>query len=374
MPRTLVVDLSLRLGGASMRALNLLEAMPPGRALLAGIAGGDVLARAAERGVRAVSVGTSKSDPRIIGRLADVIRAEGIEVIDTHNPQSKLWGTLAARRTGIALVSTLNSWYFNEHEGRMRGHLYQSIESLTTPRTDRFIAVSKDIDRELQQAGVSAERIALIPNAVTLDPADYPALPARIAALPGITPRTRLIVAVGRLVEAKGYPHLIDAAAALPADSAVIIIGEGHLRPDLEARITQCGISDRVHLVGFMSREDLLGVVRAAAVFAMPSRTEGTPVALLEAAALGVPVVASRVGGIPELISNGVHGLLVPPADDAELAAALNRLLDNPREARQLATEAQARVQAEFSLEAQLSATLEAYQRAADRRQSSQGR
>ena len=114
--RALIVDLSTKFGGASMRALDLIRGMPEGQAALAGLEGSPSIKRAADLGIEVYAVGSRKFDPLIVKRLVRLARSKGFNVIDTQNPQSKLWGTLAARHAKAALVSTLNSWYFAEHQ------------------------------------------------------------------------------------------------------------------------------------------------------------------------------------------------------------------------------------------------------------------
>jgi hypothetical protein len=108
--RTLVVDLSTRFGGATMRALDLIKGMPDGQAALAGLEGSPATRRAADLGLEVYTVGRSKCDPLILKRLIRLAQTKGFNIFDTQNPQSKLWGTLAARITKAGLVSTLNSW------------------------------------------------------------------------------------------------------------------------------------------------------------------------------------------------------------------------------------------------------------------------
>ncbi len=370
--RVLIVDLSARFGGAGTRVLTLLEALPEGSAALACLDGSPVARRAGDQGAEVFVVARRKWDPRIPGRLARLVREQGFALLDAQNPQSKLWAALAAMRTGAALVSTLNSWYLWEHGGRPRGRGYQSLERLTAPRTDCFITVSEDILGRLRAWGLGPERAALVPNAVGVTPETVVGSPealVRALDIPGDAP---VVVAVGRLVEAKGYPHLL-AALARPSGPSLsgahlVIVGEGHLRPALEVDIRRLGLGDRVHLAGERSREETLAFMRNADLFVMPSVTEGTPFALLEAGALARPIVASAVGGIPAVMRHGEEALLVGPGDEAVLAEAMAALLEDRERAGRLGDAARRRVASGYGLEAMARRTMEVYALALARR------
>jgi glycosyltransferase involved in cell wall biosynthesis len=168
-----------------------------------------------------------------------------------------------------------------------------------------------------------------------------------------------LVLAVGRLIEKKGFDDLVRAAAILAAagvDFRCEIVGKGPLGHDLRALATELGVTDRVALVGPLPRERLIDLYPRAAVLAAPcvvggdGNRDGLPTVLIEAMATGVPVVATPVTGIPELVEDGVTGLLVPERDPGALAAAIQRLLVDKRLAQQLATAARRRIEESFDL------------------------
>lgn len=371
-PRALLLDLSVRLGGSTVRALNLIAAFPAGTAALAALHESPAMIEARARGLEAHEVGRHKGDLLIPARLRRAIRAGGFAVLDTENPQSKWWGSLAAMGTGVALVSTLNSWYDSEHGGNLKGRLYQGLEAITARRTDVFVVVSQDIHERLLRQGVPGDSVRLIMNAVPTDPPPGEADPAGLRASFGLPTDAVVCCAVGRLVEAKGFAHLIGSMAqvARRRDNVFcLIVGEGHLRPDLEAAIRALGLDDRVRLIGFRRPDEVLHIVRACDLFVLPSLTEGTPISLLEAASLSRPIVATRAGGTPEVVEDGVHALLVDPGDEPALAAAILRLCEYPGEAAALGGRARARIEEAFSVTAQAAATLDAYRLAVLRRQ-----
>jgi glycosyltransferase involved in cell wall biosynthesis len=348
------------------------EPLAPDRAALAGLDQSAITRRARELGLRVHGVGRSKVDPRIPGRLARLIRENDFQVLDTQNVQSKLWGSLAAGRTGAALVSTLNSWYAVEHGAALKGRLYQFIELATNRGMDLYITVSSEDRRRLHEAGISEGAIALIPNAIEIDEASVPGDRADVLRSFDLPEQSVVCCAVGRLVWAKGYEVLIEAIAQLAQRHphlSCLILGEGARRAELEAQIARADLQGRLRLTGFRTPGETLSIVKACDVFVMPSRSEGTPVALLEAAALGRPILASQAGGIPELVSDGEQALLVPPGDASALAAGLSRLIGDPEFAARLGAGAQRRVRREFSLPAQVDAVMQAYRKAWTRRQ-----
>lgn len=159
-----------------------------------------------------------------------------------------------------------------------------------------------------------------------------------LAALSPSTPpaeqdRRLRIVCVGRLVPEKGQPLLVDAVAGLRAqsvDASLVLVGEGPTRPVLEAAVARLGLEDAVELTGALGHPEALARMRDADVLCLASFAEGIPVTLMEAMAQGMPVVSTRIMGIPELIEDGVSGLLVPPGDGEALQAALMRLAVEP--------------------------------------------
>jgi colanic acid/amylovoran biosynthesis glycosyltransferase len=177
--------------------------------------------------------------------------------------------------------------------------------------------------------------------------------------IPGGRDKQR-ILAVGRLDEIKGFPHLIDACARLRDDGVQFrcdIIGSGPLEPDLKAQIRKLGLQDQVHLLGVRKQEEVRAALYQAGVFALPSVVtsrgdrDGIPVALMEAMATGIPVVSTRVSGIPELVEDDVTGLVAAPGDADDLARCLARLLSDGELGARLAVKAREQVEREFDIQ-----------------------
>lgn len=161
------------------------------------------------------------------------------------------------------------------------------------------------------------------------------------------------LLALGRVVPQKGFDVLIDAYARLYAHVTdapdLLIAGDGAERDSLQKRVGDLGLTDRVHLIGFADRPTAVSLFRGCEMFILPSRHEPQGIVNLEAMACAKPVIASRVGGVPEIVLDGVTGLLVPGEDAAALAQALESLLADPQKARALGDAGRARVVAEFT-------------------------
>jgi len=359
----LIVDLSTTFGGASMRALDLIKGMPDGQAALAGLEGSPSTKRAADLGLEVYIVGRSKCDPLIVKRLKKLTQTKGFNIFDTQNPQSKLWGTLAARITKVGLVSTLNSWSLAEHQGRWRGRFYQGIEFLTMSWTDAFITVSDDIEKNLKNVCAKNILTAMIPNAVTINMGTIKDLPPDWLRSKFNLPKDSIVCcAVGRLVEAKGYQHLINSLHLLDPRFVCLILGEGHLRPVLDENINKLGLQGRIRMIGFCEPEDVLNIVFSSDMFVMSSISEGTPLAILEAAALGKPIVATKTGGIPEILTNSKHAFLVEPGDEKQLADAIFWMYTHWNQAQKMGNLAKDHIEKYYSLDRQVKKTLDVYQ------------
>ncbi|HSL41892.1 MAG TPA: glycosyltransferase [Anaerolineales bacterium] len=372
-PKALIVDLSNFYGGASSRVLSLMTNAQPGTIGLAGLHAGVITTKARQLGLPVHAVAGHKADPRLLFKLMRVIRQEGYNLLDSQNIQSKFWANLAAMFTGTALVSTLNSWYIHEHSKNIfKGQFYQSLEFLTNQTLALYITVS-DRDRQLLlKTGIPGDAIDLVYNAIELDvdsiPADKDALKKQF----DLPPRAIVGTCVGRLVPQKGFDILIEAfqriASQVP-DLYCLIIGEGDDKDELTRQIQTAGLEKRVRLVGYYDRQNVLSILKSSDMFVMPSRYEGTPVALLEAAALACPILATCAGGIPEMVTHDQHAYLVPTLDSESLAQGFVKMTLDREYAQTLGRNAQRRVRETFSPKYQIDATRASYEKALRRHQ-----
>jgi glycosyltransferase involved in cell wall biosynthesis len=373
-PKVLVVDLSNNYGGASSRVLSLMAHAKPGTIALAGLKSGAITRQALRLGLPVHVVATHKADPRLPLRLIEVIRQGDYNLLDSQNIQSKFWANMAALATKTALVSTLNSWYANEHgKASLKGKIYTALELSTNQSLDLYITVSEKDRQSLLKSGIPEDATELIYNAVDVNTSEIPGNGEWLRQKFGLPSNAMICTAVGRLVPVKGYDVLIAAMQKIAAQVPqlfCLIVGEGQSKEELSAQIRAANLEERVRLVGYYARQDAMAILKSSDIFVMPSRYEGTPIALLEAAALARPILASCTGGIPELVTDEEHARLVPPGDPDALAQGLAKLTQDRAYAQTLGRNAQQRVRQSFSLDAQVQLTWDAYQKALDRHRS----
>ena len=367
-PHTLIVDLSDNFGGTNARILALMKNLPVDSIGLATISGSLIASELEQSGYFVHRVADNKFDPRIPVRIAKIIRSHGYQVIDTQNPQSKLWGSVAALISGASLVSTLNSWYMNEHpKFSLRWFVYSAIELITNIALSRYIVVSREILNAMVRIGIPENKIDLVYNAINIKAFEFSDERNQWLQKYQLPTNAILCVAAGRLSWAKGHDTLIKAFELLQADENrvyCLIAGEGELWSDLNKQINEAGLSGRLILLGHLSRLEVLSLINASDIFVMPSRTEGTPIALLEAAALRKPILASRVGGIPELVSDESECLLVPPDNASELVKGIQRLIYENGLTEYLVENAYRKVMTDYTLDTQVRSTIRSYNKA----------
>ena len=290
-------------------------------------------------------------DALALAELVRLLRRERPDVLHASSSKAGVLGRVAAWATGVPIrIFTVHGWAFAARSGASSA-VYRWADRLVSRLTTVTICVS-ELERATGLAARTcrADRTVVIPNAV-----DVRGTPrARVDG-----PRPRLI-AVGRLRPPKDFGTLLRALASLPADGFdAAIVGDGPERPALERELGELGLRERVSLEG--ERRDVPSLLAGSDVFVLSSHSEGLPVSVLEAMAAGLPVVASAVGGVAELVLDGETGLLVPPADQAALAAALWRLVADAGLRRRLGDAGRARAETLFDLDAFRRAHVELY-------------
>jgi glycosyltransferase involved in cell wall biosynthesis len=259
-------------------------------------------------------------DWRVVTELLAVCKRERVAIWHGHDYKTNVLGLLLKRVWPMRLVTTVHGWV---HHTR-RTPLYYKIDRLSLPRYERVICVSEDLFDECIANKVRPEACVLLENAI--DTAEYARRQpiAEAKAKLGYSPDCFLVGGVGRLEPEKAFDHLFRATRGLVdrgIDARAVIVGEGGDRPRLEAVAADLGLADRVSLPGW--RADVRDYFEALDVFVLSSLREGLPNVLLEAMALEVPCVATRIAGIPRLIQDGRNGRLVTADDPAALAAAV---------------------------------------------------
>jgi glycosyltransferase involved in cell wall biosynthesis len=287
-----------------------------------------------------------KADFWVWRQLVGLLRRERVDVLHTHKFGSNVWGSLLGRAAGVPVViAHEHSW---EYEGRPVRQILD--RHLIARRADRLIAVSREDQRRMVEVeGIPLARTMFLPNGI---PRAQPTNNCDVRAELGIEPEAPVIGSVGSLFPVKAFDVLLRATALLTRDRPqlqVLIAGEGTQHEALMALARELGVSGSVRFLG--RRNDIPEVLRALNIAVCCSLSEGSPLSVMEYMRAGLPVVASAVGGVPDLIEAGVHGLLVAPSDPQALAAALAELLGDPERARTMGVRAYERQRAEFDLE-----------------------
>jgi glycosyltransferase involved in cell wall biosynthesis len=285
-------------------------------------------------------------DWRVVSELLRICRRERVQIWHGHDYKSNALGLLLRRLWPMYLVTTVHGWV---HYTR-RTPLYYRVDRFCLPRYQRVVCVSPDLEEQCLAAGVPPERCLLVENGIDVREFCRQGNPGAARRREGIPDGCLVIGAVGRLSPEKGFDLLIRAVAQLRGqgfDLHLVIVGEGEERPRLESLVRELGLEQSVRLLGY--RANLRPVYEAMDVFALSSLREGLPNVLLEAMALEVPVVATRIAGVPRLIADGTNGLLVGPGSVDELTAGIARLLPDAALRRRLAQAGRETIETRFS-------------------------
>ena len=344
-------------GGPERQMLGLAEALAPeDRSVLVSFAEGgrcrEFVQAARRRGFPAHALAHDTPRLRAAAReLTELLGRVGADVLCCHGYKANLLGRVAARRLGIPAVAVARGWTGES----LRVRAYEALDRLHLHRMDRVVSVSTAQDAKVRRCGVRAGRRAVIHNAIDVERfADPdPVFRARLERLFSPAP-DRLVGAAGRLSPEKGFDVLVAAAERVArADESVgfVLFGDGACRPRLEEQILAAGLKGTFVLSGF--RNDLDAFLPFFDLFVLPSYTEGLPNVVLESFAAGVPVVATAVGGTPEVVEDGLSGYLVPPGDPDALAARVLEALASEVGLRDMGLHGRQRVVEQFSFDAQ---------------------
>lgn len=295
--------------------------------------------------------------------LARELRRDRPDLLHTAGARASFYGRLAARLAGVrGVISSVHTSIADYEVPAWRRALYLRLDRASARLAQRIIATSEAVAADLVARGqVPAEKLVTIPNRP--DPRDL--VPTRprdvVRGELGAGAADALIGVIARLTEQKGVADFLESLARLaqrPGWQAVVV-GDGPQRAALEADARRLGLSQRCRFVGTCT--DLGDVLSALDLLVVPSRSEGLPYVVLEAMVVGTPLVATSVGGIPEVVIDGVRGVLVPPRAPDRLAAELTAALENPSKSRALADAAQRYAATALSLEAMLDAVAAVY-------------
>ena len=283
-------------------------------------------------------------DPLLLARLVRDARAD---VVHTHLVHADLYGGLAAKLRGTTLVST------KHNDDPFRTGAFRFVERGLARLADRVVTISDSLHRfTVERVGVPAAKVETIHYGLDEPPRAWGTNP------PDAVPSdARILLAVSRLTRQKGIDVAVEALSLLPDDVVLVVLGEGPERGALEELAREHAVASQVILPGRVP--DVAAWLRRASVYVQPARWEGFGLAVLEAMVCGVPVVATNVSSLPELVADGETGLLVPPDDPAALARAIEWALADPA----LGPAGLERARREFSVQRMADRTVALYER-----------
>lgn len=314
-----------------------------------------LLERAHQAGLAVQAVPMRRSfDPSAVLALARLFRRARPDVVSTHSGRDTLLAGVAAR-----LVSP------RPRIVRTR-HLILPITSKAsyTLLPDHVVAVSRAVRDYLVGAGIPAQRVSVVPTGIDLARFDRNAVEPVLRRELGLPEETVLVGTIAILRKGKGHHHLLEAAAQVLAQTTrahFAFAGDGPQLENLKRQAAQLGIERHVSFLGL--RRDVPAVLASLDVFVLPTRREALGTSFLEAQAMGVPVIGSRVGGVPETMIEGATGLLVPPEDPDALAAALLELARDPARRQAMGARGAAFVRERYSVDAMVEGMIAVYRR-----------
>lgn len=301
---------------------------------------GDFSDLAAARGVRPVVIPELRRaihpgrDLVALGKLVGLFRRLRPEIVHTHTAKAGTLGRIAAALAGVPIrVHTFHGHVLEGYFPPAVTALFLAIERRLARRTDRIVVVSPALRQGLLRMGIGRpERIGVVPLGLELEGLGHLAHdPGPLRRALGVPDGAPLLGSIGRLVPIKDQATLLEGLARLGAGAEaahLALVGDGPRRGELERRAADLGLAGRVHFLGW--RRDLEAILAGLDVVVCSSRNEGTPVALIEAMAAGVPILSTAVGGVPDLVDHGQTGYLVPAGDPAALAEGLRAVLADP--------------------------------------------
>jgi glycosyltransferase involved in cell wall biosynthesis len=294
----------------------------------------------------------------VVRDLARLIRERQVSILHTHEFFMNTLGLVVSRWTGIPVVATVHGKNYYTDRLRRRA-AYRVVGKFAS----QVVAVSEDVRRLLvERIGIPIDRIRVVPNGVPVDEQPSGEKISVLRRSLGLEPDSRVVGTVGSLYPVKGHKFLIDGAPHVIRrfpHVIFLIVGRGGLREELEGHVQQLGVARHFRFLGH--REDVRDLLALCDVFVLPSLSEGMPLALLEAMGAGVPSVATRVGGVSEVVEHGKTAMVVSPGNSQALADSINTLLEDRTLAKEMGESARQVVARRFCLTGMVQAYREIY-------------
>jgi len=355
------------LGGGQTALLLLAENLNRGLfdVAIASAPGGPLVDRAEEKGLRHLAVPLEKKLVlRSVGKIAAVLEENKVDILHTHGGYAGLYGRWAARRSRTpVIVHTLHGIHYLHYRNPVIRQIFIHLERRCSRFTDKLILVSHaDLGRAIKYRLAPQDKMSVVLNGTALPEElsrEFREIKRREL---NLEPGRRVVGTVARLHRQKGVLYLLLAAPMILdrfPEVRIMVVGEGPMKGRLRRKARALGISDRVLFLG--ARTDAAEIMALFDIFVLPSLWEGLPFVLVEAAALGKPIVSTAVDGAREVIDDGKTGVLVPPRAPQALAEAVISLLADSSKASRLAERAKAVIPARFPLQRMVEQTQSLY-------------
>jgi glycosyltransferase involved in cell wall biosynthesis len=332
--------------------------------------GGTLKEKLEEQNIRVIEIDYLKRDISIFSelksflKLFNVIKEEDPDVMHLNSPKASGLGALAGRLLGVKkIVFTAHGWTFNEDRNFASKSMIWLLSWVTVILSHKVIVIARrERAQALNMPFVSRNKIELIKNGV--EKIDYlEKAEARKGILPDLYSNfennTIWIGTMAELHKNKGYEYTIEALSKIEKPFVFVALGEGEERKNLENLIREYRLEEKVFLVGFKDKS--AQYLKAFDIFTLTSIKEGLPYTLIEAGFAGLPVVASNIGGIPDIIDNNVNGILTESRNVPEIKNAIEKLMENSKTRNAFGNKLKEKVEKEFSLEQMLEKTLSLY-------------
>ncbi len=297
---------------------------------------------------------------QVVRRLRSYVRQGDYDILHAHGLRAGIDAALAGRPIDIGALQTVHNLVRPDVSGLVKAAAYKWAEPLSVRVTKHTFAVSDEIARHLRgQSPKSEEKVEVLYLGIGEAPRVKKS-PAKVRAEANLPDDAKLIVTASRLSAQKALDVMLNAVEQLPANVVLVVLGQGPDEQSLKTMSGELGLGGRVRWLGW--RDDTADWINAADIFSLSSNWEGVPLAAQEAIALGTPVVATEVGGMPELVRDRSSGRLVPKGDAEALAAALSEVLNSPETAARYAEQGLLDLRRRFSTEQMLTRLREAYE------------
>lgn len=307
-------------------------------------------------------ISNSKFDLSGVFKLRDFLKENKCDLVHSHKYKPDILSLIACRMLGIPVVTTVHGWCSED----LKARIYEKIQAFSWRYFNRVICVSESYKQKVLQWGVSEAKVTVIHNGIMADDYTIKEIESkRISFLKrhNIPTNHFTVGIIGRLSIEKGHRYFLEAAQKVlkqESNLSFIIVGDGSERSRIRELIDRLGLNGRIHMIGYI--QDMKEIYAALDTVVIASLREGLPIVLLEAMLCEKPVIATNVGGIPEVIRNNEDGLLVPSEDSLSIAYALITLIRSVQERRRIGCAARRRVLEHFSFQRSMAQREQVYE------------